>query len=317
LSTRQQRIQSRLRRQMIIRSLLKGCLGMTVLVGTGAVMLLLYHQVLLWLVDVEVAQYRELQDMITVPAILVKQETVVTAPTRGRFENQVMEGERVRGGSVVGLFYPEGQIKPVIVTVPRGGIISFEPDGWEQVLDGFSLEGGDRNIFDYTPRQFNDGVFQYERGEPICKVIDNLVPLRMVVRFETSALSEPLEISDTMQLIYRDEILGKARCESVWSGEDHQTVILNLDSFNEDLLVRRKIDVDCVTAAYQGVIIAEKALVKKPKGYAAYRIKEGKVELCPLKVLKIHQGQAVVEGIQAGDTIVTTPYLVSEGMTYR
>ena len=35
---------------------------MTVLVGTGAVMLL--YQVLLWLVDVEVAQYRELQDII-------------------------------------------------------------------------------------------------------------------------------------------------------------------------------------------------------------------------------------------------------------
>ena len=200
------------------------------------------------------------------------------------------------------------------VAAPEGTI--FWPDGWEQVLDGFSLEGGDRNIFDYTPRQFNDGVFQYERGEPICKVIDNLVPLRMVARFETSALSEPLEIDDTMQLIYRDEILGKARCESVCQ-ERTTRVILNLDSFNEDLLVRRKIDVDCVTAAYQGVIIAEKALVKKPKGYAAYRIKEGKVELCPLKVLKIHQGQAVVEGIQVGDTIVTTPHLVSEGMTYR
>lgn len=317
MSTRQQRIQNRLRKQMMMRIFMKGCLAVAILVGTGAFMLLLYHQILAWLVDVEVAQYSELQDVTTVPAIIIKQETVVNAPSRGRFENQVMEGERVRSGSVVGLFYPEGQIKPVTISVPRGGVISFKPDGWEQVLSDFSLEGGDRNIFDYNPRQFNDGSFQYERGEPIFKVIDNLVPLRMVVKFDNAAMSEPLEIGDTVKLIYRDEVLGDARCESVWSGQDHLTAILSLDSFNEDLLTQRKIDVDCVTAAYQGVVIPEKALVKNREGYAVYRLNESKVELCSLTVVKIHQGQAVVEGIQAGDSIVTTPHLVSEGMTYR
>ncbi|NLW45396.1 MAG: hypothetical protein GXY92_09490 [Syntrophomonadaceae bacterium] len=317
MSTRQQRIQNRLRKQMIMRSLMKGCLAIAILVGTGAFMLFLYHQILVWMVEVEVAEYRELQYVITVPAILIKEETVITAPSRGRFENQVMEGERVRSGSVVGWFYPEGQIRPVTVSAPRGGVISFNPDGWEQVLDGFSLEGGDRNIFDYAPRQFNDGSFQYERGEPILKVIDNLVPLRMVVKFDNSAMSEPLEIGDTLKLICRDEILGEARCESVWTGEDYWTAILSLDNFKEDLLTQRRIDVDCITAVYRGVIIDEKALVKSPEGYAVYRLNEGKTELCPLKVLKVHQGQAVVEGIEAGDTVVTTPYLVSEGMIIR
>jgi len=302
---------------MMMRSFMKGCLGVAMLVGIGAVMLLFYHQILAWLVDVEVAQYSELQDLITVPAIIIKQETVVSAPARGRFENQVMEGERVRTGAAVGLFYPEGQIRPVTMPAPGGGVISFEPDGWEQVLSDFTLEGGDRNIFDYTPRRLNDGSFQYERGEPIFKVIDNLVPLRLVVKFDNEAMSEPMETGDTVKLIYNDQDLGYATCESVWSGEDHRTAILSLDSFNEDLLVRRKIDVDCVTAAYHGVVIPEKALIKNREGYAVYKLNKDKVELCPLTGVRIHNGQAVVEGIQAGDSIVTTPHLVSEGMTYR
>jgi len=316
LSTRQQRIQNRIRNQMMIKTLMRGFLALTIIIGIGGLMLFLYHQTCLRLIKVDIAQYGELQVKTTVPAILIKKETVVKAPARGRFENQVMEGERMRSGAVAGLFYPEGEIKPVALSVPLGGVVSFKPDGWEDVLKDFSLENGDHNIFNYTPRQLNDGSFQYERGEPLLKIIDNLMPMRMVVTIQLSALSEPLAASDLLQVMYQDRVLGDAECESVWSGKDRQTAILNFDYFDGALLDLRKIEVDCITDTYQGLIIPEKALVKNQNGVVVYKVDKGKVLLCDVKVLAVYNGQAVIEGLEPGDTVVTTPGLVSDGMRY-
>ncbi|MGE5545194.1 MAG: HlyD family efflux transporter periplasmic adaptor subunit, partial [Bacillota bacterium] len=152
---------------------------------------------------------------------------------------------------------------------------------------------------------------------PLFKIIDNLVPLRMVVTIKSSKLDEPLAVGDSVQVMYQDQILGEAECESVWSGKDRQTAILSLDSFNEALLEQRKIEVDCITHIYRGLIIPEKALVKNRAGDAVYIVDKGKVQLCALKVLTVRDGKAVVEGLQPGDTIVTTPGLVSDGMVYR
>lgn len=317
MSNRQQRIQNRIRNQMMIRTLMKGILVVAMIIGVGGLMLFLYHNTCLRLINVDVAQYGELKAGATVPAILIKKETVVKAPSGGRLENLVMEGEKVRNGTVAGLFYSGGEIKPVSMSVPLGGVISFRPDGWEEILNDFSLQGGDQNIFDYTPRQLNDGSFQYERGEPLFKIIDNLAPLRMVVTVETSALSQPLEEGDRLQVIYQDQALGNAECEAVWSNEDRQTAIINLGNFDETLLNLRKIEVDCITDTHQGLIISEKALIKNQGQDAVYKVDKGTVQLCSLKVLAVCNGRAVVEGLRPGDTVVTTPGLVSDGMTYR
>jgi putative membrane fusion protein len=317
LSIRQQRIQNRIRNQEIMRNLTRGLLAVAILVGIGGFMLFLYHKTCIWLIDVHVVQYGELEDRVSTTAIVIKEETMVKASARGRFENKVLEGERVRSGSVAGLFYPEGELKPVSLYVPLSGVISFKPDGWEEILDDFSVDNGDQNIFDYSPRQFNDGSFQYESGEPLFKIIDNLVPLKLVVSIEPLALNEPLAIGDKLQVRYKDQLLGTAVCESVWPGEDRQTAILGLSGFNETLLDQRKIEVDCILNSYSGLIIPKESLVKSQAEDAVYKVRKEKVELSAVEVLAICNGQAVVDGLEPGDTIITTPGLVSEGMSLR
>ncbi len=317
MSTRQQRIQNYQRNQIIIRNLLRALLALVILIGIGGLMLLLYNKTCIWLIDVHVVQHGELELGVSTPAILIKEETVVRAPARGRFENKVMEGERVRSGSVAGLFYPEGEIKPVSVSVPVSGIISFKPDGWEEILNDFSLDNGDQNIFNYSPRQLNDGSFQYESGEPLFKIVDNLVPMRLVVAHEPDAFGKPLAVDDRLKIRHKDQILGVAVCESVWSGKDRNTAILDLGSFNETLSDQRRIEVDCISDTYSGLIIPEESLVKSEAGDAVYKVNKKNVELWAVEVLAACNGQAVVEGLEPGDTIVTTPGLVSEGMSLR
>ena len=317
MSIRQQRIQNNIRNQKIMRNLTRCLLAVVIIVGIGGLMLFIYYKTCMFLINVQDAEYHELEDRVSASAILIKKETVVKAPARGRFENQTKEGERVRSGSTAGLFYPEGEIKPKSMSVPLSGVISFKPDGWEEILQDFSLDNGDQNIFNYSPRPLNDGSFQYETGEPLFKIIDNLVPLKMVVTIQLSALSEPLAINDRLQIRYKDETLGEAVCVSVWTGENRQTAVLGLRGFNELLLDQRRIEVDCITNTYRGVVIPKESLVKSQTGDAVYKINKGRIELSALKVLAICNDQAVVEGIQPGETVVTTPGLVSDGMSYR
>lgn len=314
MSIRQQRIKNNIRTQARVKFLAKTLLGLTIIMGIGCFLLFLYFKINMLLINVEVVKYGELEEKAITPAILMKQETIVKAPAQGRFENQIMEGERVKRGSVAGQFYSEGKIKPTSLLVPVSGIISFNPDGWEDVLSKFSLDHGDQNIFDYNPRIVNDGTFQYEEGEPLFKIIDNLTPPRMIVTIDPS---EPLNIDDKLSIRYQNRYLGNAVCQAVFSQKGRQTAILGLSDFDEALLNLRQIEVEYITDIHKGLIISEKCLVENQTGFAVYRIKKGKIELQNIEVLAIVNDQAIVKGLETGDSIVTTPGLVAEGMAYR
>jgi len=318
LSLRQRRIQEKIRTRRNIKTISRVLAALALILAIGGSMLFLYKSLATWLIGVEPVKYGELEERFTARAIVIKKETVVKAPARGRFENQVREGERVRKGSVVGYFYQEGSLTPQPFLVSGSGVVSFKPDGWETVTADYSLAHGDRDIFSYQPRVVNDGSFQYEPGEPMFKVIDNLVPLRLVVEIDRSDMARAMKSRDPVQVVYQNQALGEATCEAAClSGENKQLAVLALNGCNEDLLNARVIEVDCITAYHSGMIIPKKALLRQNGGYAVFRIKKGRIEMRGVKVKAVGSDQAVVEGLDEGDTVITTPDLVTDGMAYR
>ena len=67
-----------------MRNLTRGLLAVAILVGIGGFMLFLYHKTCIWLIDVHVVQYGELEDRVSTTAIVIKEETMVKASARGR-----------------------------------------------------------------------------------------------------------------------------------------------------------------------------------------------------------------------------------------
>jgi putative membrane fusion protein len=297
--------------------MVKVLLALAIILGIGSLLLLAVQKGSTLLIRVEAVSMGGIEQAFHVPAIIIKNERVVLAPGRGRLENLVREGERARNGSQIGQFYQEGKLKATSISASDSGIISFHPDGWEGILRDFSLENGDRKIFEFEPRLLNDGSFQYEAGDPILKIVDNLAAMKMLILLQPVQEEEPLKVDEQVMIRYGDDYLENAVCEEIWTGDDRHVAILSLPGYYEPFVKERKIEVDCITQRYKGFLVPEKALVENDGEDGVYVIKQEKIKYQPIEVEVIIDGKAVAKGLEEGDIIVTTPSLVEEGQIYR
>ncbi len=60
--------------------------------------------------------------------LVMRHETLLTAPAAGAFVSAINEGERVNQGTII------GQSNDINLIADRGGIVSFALDGWEHIL---------------------------------------------------------------------------------------------------------------------------------------------------------------------------------------
>jgi len=220
MSRRQQRIRAEEQTRKGLQTMAKAFLGLAIILGIGSMLLLAVQKGSNMLIKTEAVSSGEIEQTFRVPAIIIKNEQVVLAPGRGRLENLVREGERARNGSKIGQFFREGTIKATAITAPSGGIISFRPDGWEEILQDFSLEYGDGRIFEFEPRVLNDGSFQYESGDPIFKVVDNLSAMKMLILFQPVQETVSLEVDDQIMIRYGEDYLEKTICVGCWTGDN-------------------------------------------------------------------------------------------------
>ncbi len=291
--------------------------GLGIILGLGFLVLFVFHRVSIALVEVQTVAVGQLEESARVPAILLKRERVMVAPATGRLENMVPEGERVKNGREVARFYPEGAVNPISILIPSSGIVSFDLDGWETKQEGFSLKAGDQDIFEFDPMILNDGSFQFNTGEPILKVIDNLAPLRLAILMEPAEDFDALKPGDKISLRQGEEDDFMAKCEEVWRGDGRQTAILSVASIGDELLKERRIEVDIISKRYRGIIVPAKSLVTKDEAVGVYRVIKGKVHFRQVEVEAAIEGKALVNGLDDGDRIVTTPGLVWEGLRYN
>lgn len=89
-------------------------------------------------------------------------------------------------------------------------------------------------------------------------------------------------------------------------------MLLELPAFCPELMGQRYIKVKLVFDSQSGIVIPEKALVNKGSEKGIYCIKEEQVYFKAVKVLKSRNHEAVIDGMEVNDILVSNPEYVRD-----
>lgn len=317
MTERQQRMKQEVRKRVIIKKVIS---ILAVLAVIAAVYFLLEWATALVeraMIRITTVQFGRVEDVIRCRAVVIRSEKVVTAPAAGRFENLILEGERVRRGTLIGYLYREGDYESIPLYAPRSGKVCYHPDNIEQMTQNFELNSSVEKLFSKEVSPVSDGSFSYDKGDAVFKIIDNCVPAKLIVELPANLNpAQGLKLQSNYSIRCHGKDLGEAEYTEEINLHGKKYGCLTLESFADSLMEVRHTYVDIIRTAHEGIIVPTKAIIKGQGGqYKLYCIDKGIVRLQPVKIVyRSNNGKTVVDGLTPGDRIVTTPGLVKEGM---
>lgn len=255
--------------------------------------------------DYQSAVAGEVEQGIGVKGIIIRPEKVVLAPFQGRFENVVMDGERVRQGTVVGHLYPTDGSAPRVIKAPFTGMIVFGVDGLETALSNFDFISCSSQLLDYQANYRALAGTEITSGQPLFKIVDNLAPLKIVISFKLAAFAEPWESGKKVTLSHAGK---RYRAEvTALKGSGGQGMALLTIPGNDQLGKLRTTSFTVVETKAQGVTIPTSALVHSGAGVGVYVLENGQAACQPVTITCQNQARVVVEGINNGDLVLANP----------
>ncbi|MGI6487683.1 MAG: HlyD family efflux transporter periplasmic adaptor subunit [Syntrophothermaceae bacterium] len=266
------------------------------------------------MIGVEHVQEGCLEDRVRAEAVVIHQETLIPSPGRGRLENLVLEGERVRKGSRVGNFYLQNG-QSTTISAPISGVVSYRPDGLEEMLAQLDIEHPRSVVFSYQSAVSEEQELSYQSGQPLLKMVNNLTPTVLVVRFPHHVLGEPLQVGQVIEEVIWDKSrLGRGKVAGLQSKDEQVVASLVLDSFCAELINQRRLEVDLIKKRYYGGLVPSQAIIEKDGHTGVFCLRQEKVFFKSAEVVVTRDEWAVVKGLDKGEYVVTTPELVHEGM---
>ncbi|MDW7675902.1 MAG: HlyD family efflux transporter periplasmic adaptor subunit, partial [Bacillota bacterium] len=149
-----------------------------------------------------------------------------------------------------------------VIKAPVAGLVSYQIDGLEKIL---TINNYDQLDWSKLPNQERDLVpslaNHFDRGQPVAKIINNLVPMKLYI-----TLPEPdidISIGDALKFKIGDESLEliQGKVIAVEGNLNSRGVLLTLDSFVEEFLNVRQLDLELVLEHYSGLIVEKEALL--------------------------------------------------------
>jgi hypothetical protein len=260
--------------------------------------------------------------------VILRPETVVTAPYRGLRVKEMTEGSRIsRGATAARLVYYEGssleERKEMAVVAPESGILSFVQDGLESAYDferplDFDFgkimafyQKNDKNTFQQTENQ----DIMIEAGGMAFKVVDNLAPAYICLAAEGADRPIP-GLGDEMTLRLEGLPDRTVQVANVRTDQDHTYYLLTVSQgveFPERRVYPGELVLDSVeeTALPEGVIVARE---EQP---GIYVLKDGLIQWQSVSIIKQQEGQVVIDGLDEKTWVVFDPRWVWEGMQLR
>lgn len=280
-----------------------------ILALTGAV-ILSARWVKTILINAEVVRTGEMDDSVQVNCLVLNREYVYSAPERGRFENLLVEGERVRRGTLIGYYYPDGEESALKVRAQQSGVVCYHPDNLEKKLLQVNSDNFNTSLLQYQPHVINDGSFHFEKGQPVLKMLDNLASTNLIGEYPAS---HSIKAGDVISIKYQGQFIGEAKCLNAKGIKAGKLIFLAMDGFCIDLMDKRKPRLGLVSQSYQGVIVPKDSLVRQNGVWGVYRVVDQTVEFESVTILYKRNDQVVVQGLSDGDYVVTTPGMVHVG----
>ncbi|GEM_PF-6068226 len=251
------------------------------------------------------AQQRTLEDSFQALAMVVREEALVIAPASGSFQALVSEGSRVRAGAVVASLMNAGGERLVYATA--AGNVHFYWDGWEQQVDlDLLLHRAVRQWREVQPApgRITDGQL-VQAGQPVARIVHGHV-IRLYLDLPAGVTLASGQRVEVRMPGVTDQTVG-GRVVALGSGEP-AAVLVELDRYLPVLDAARWVDVEVVRARYQGLAVPAEAIVWEAADRpGVYVRRETRVVLRGVRIVGQAGGWAVVDGISAGDEVITNP----------
>lgn len=277
------------------------------------------------LVDVQQLTNTTVEETIATEFLVLRQEYNVSAPSPGRLELTVREGEKVPKGAVVGyLTKTEGTsletTSRVPLTAPEAGIFSLQVDGLESICSPGALADLDlANLFhsvQETELGKEDITYEGERvtaGKLLFKIVDNLSPSYLFCQ-ANQTLSEQITVGQWVELqlddLAAEPINGKISDSYEEKGQAYILIrISTVNNLEKYRLLKGNIIIDRSSC----IVISPTMLVEKEGLTGVYLLKNGRASWQEVTIVAQDEQQLVVSGLEEGQWIITTPKLVKEG----
>ncbi|MDD3653507.1 MAG: HlyD family efflux transporter periplasmic adaptor subunit [Desulfotomaculaceae bacterium] len=259
---------------------------------------------------------QEITATTTLEGILIKEETVVTAPVTGQLKFISEDGTRLSVGARAAQIAAADQESSIVsVFTPVAGIICRHLDGLENILAPENLELLDLSYQDKLAVKQAVINKQVEKGQPLFKIIDNLALLNIYTEIPKTDL--PPELADkhgwltaawegrTMSIKLR-EVRDKG---NRWSG------FFVLANYPESLLHHRQVRLTVTTDKLKGLLVPAGAIVYQEGVPGIYLVVKKKAQWVAVTLEGKLNGIVAVSGQGLGEETryVSNPLFTKEG----
>lgn len=311
------------------------------------------------MVDVQPVVQGILEQTVPMRAVLVRTEQAINAPAGGRLKRVVQEGERVRKGALVayvlaGTADTSSGSQELPIYTAETGIVSYRVDGLEGLLtpDNITKLGAaklaaavesEKPVSSGGAGANSGGTANgalVERGQLILKVINNLKPTYLLVNRAQNNIRPELvaaggkingrlqngqgpEISQPIDpmLPEQDEDTISFRSVSENNSGGSQYLVLNTNSFQQEFLQQRVVNLALIANRYHGYLVPKSAIVNKNGTKGIYIVYKEVVDFQVVAVDGEVGDQAAVQPapgsvtslLTANALVVKNPSLVTEG----
>jgi len=173
-------------------------------------------------------------EQIPAQALLVLPEFLVTAPSAGEFTPFAQEGDRVVLGQQIGYltqpFFSRSTEAPIPVIADQAGIVSYDFDGLEGVINAGSIQNQDLGLLFSLDQSKNPDTpaSAWSSNRPLAKIISLDGPFYLLFSYENSRAFQPA--GGIWQFVREDgqKLAGKAI--AIGSNRLYQYVLLQLET---------------------------------------------------------------------------------------
>ncbi|MCK8823697.1 HlyD family efflux transporter periplasmic adaptor subunit [Fuchsiella alkaliacetigena] len=257
--------------------------------------------------EVVMTEYGQVREEYQTTALFVRDETVKYAPTSGKLNLKVEAGQRVRPGTLI--VQLEGRGEDYRLYSYQSGLVSYQLDGLESTLTLSNLES-------LTYQKFQELSYKFKQveeeevvnsGRPIFKVVNNFelylvaaIPKAKVDLFNLGA-------GIKLELLNFEGHNSLARVERIISSEPKSLVVFKVRSFLPLFTKLRKAEVNLISSTYNGIVVPTSALIKQDDRLGVVLLEGNTPEFKEVRVLKVGENKAVVQGIEFGLKVSTNP----------
>lgn len=270
-----------------------------------------------------------LEDMQDAEVLLIRNEQTVTSERRGTFEKSVQEGERVNKDAVVGyLVITTGtsleKTERLPVSSPYTGIVSYHTDGYESIYNPETWSKLDLNKLVELEKGLatqetgeNKTDEAIEPGEAMFKIVDNLAPAYLFTEIELPENHE-LSVGGKIAVDLAQGATGRVQgtLNQLQQKEGRTRLLAEIASIPQ-LYEYRKVKGNIVARSIEGASVDKTVLAEKEGQKGVFLLENGLVRWRAVTIADQVGDKYVVEGLQAGEWLITTPAYVQEGQKLR